>query len=117
MTPGVLLRLTACVVMLHGYANVSSEEAGGGYGENDASGFPSVPDLAGQSRESKDVERVAGGGDRTVEGDGKGSWISVPGDGGATVPVVERTGEAADEAGEGSAKPGECVGRRFKKCR
>ena len=116
MNPGVSLRLTLCLVLLHGYGHVASEEMNGGCQEEELRNAPSVPDMTGQVP-WKSVGKVARGEAGKVEGDGKPSGMSATGDGSTTVPVVDGTGEAVDEAGEDSETVGDCVGTRFKKCR
>ena len=117
MNLGMLFRVTFCLAMLLGHANVSSEEAGGEYRESDSSVPQSVPELAGQSPGLKSAGRVARGDDRSVEDGADISGMSTEGDGRATVPVAEGTGGAVDGTGQDSAKVGACVGARFKKCR
>ena len=114
---GVLFRLTVSLVILHGCAHVSSEEADGGYKEYDSRECPSVPEFAGQVPELKGVVKVVESDDEKVEGCGKDPGLSVKGYGKATALVDEGAGEVVDEAGEVVGRVGECVGTRFKKCR
>ena len=106
MNLSVLFRLTLCLVMLHGWVDVSPEEIGGGFSKNDSGEVQPLPDLTGQS------PGVAGAGIVASRKDG-----DVEGDGTATVPVVERVHEAVNQSGEESVTVSECVGTRFKKCR
>ena len=116
MNLGALFRLTLCLVLLHGYGHVASEEMNGGCKEEELRNTPRGSDMTGQVP-WKSVGEVAGGEAGKVEGDGKPSGISATGDGRAMVLVVDGTGEAVDEAGEDSATVGGCAGTRFKKCR
>ena len=117
MNLGMLFRVTFCLAMLLGHANVSSEEAGGEYRESDSSVPPSVLEMAGRSPGLKSAGRVARGDDGSVEDGADISGMSGEGDGRVTVPAVEGAGEAVDATGQDPAKVGACIGTRFKKCR
>ena len=113
----VLLRLTVCLVLMHGYGHVASEETDGGFKEGDPREYPSVPEMAGQDLAMGAVEEVVEGDDRRVEDEGNDPGMSVKGDGQPTDLPEEGTAEVVDETGEGFGKTGECAGKRFKKCR
>ena len=117
MNPGVSFRLILCLVMLHGWVDVSSEEPGGGFGENDSGEVPPMRDLTGQFPGVTNARIVAGCNDGNVEGDDGNFAVAAGCDRRATVPVVDRAHEAVEEAGRATATLGACDGRRFKKCR
>ena len=114
MNPGAWFRLALCLVMLHGQAAVSSEEAGRGDSGGDAGENPWVPGVTGRTPELKTAE-VAARGD--VEGDGNLPRMSAKRDGGTTVSVVEGSDPSVDATGEAPVLAAGCDGRRFKKCR
>ena len=113
----VLFRLTVCLVMFHGCGHVASEETDGRFREGGPREYPSVRDTEGQTLALGDVEEVVEVDDRKVEGESGSAGISVRGDGKPADPLEEGTLEVFEEAGEGFGKVGECVGKRFKKCR
>ena len=109
MRPGVLLRLIICLAMLHGGGHAFSEEVDNGEGD---SVEPVEPRVEG-------IERAAGNvvGGHDEEGGGRGPGTLVGSVGKAVEPVDGRAGEGADGAGGVFGIVGECVGKRFKKCR
>lgn len=113
----VLFRLTVCLVLMHGYGHVVSEETDGSFKGGDPREYPSVPETAGQDLAMGAVEEVVEGGDGKVEDGGNDPGMSVKGDGKPADLPEEGTVEVVDETGGGFGKAGECVGRRFKKCR
>ena len=106
MRPGVLLRLIICLAMLHGGGHASSGEVDNGEGDS------VEPRVEG-------IERVAGNvvGGHDEEGGGRDPGTLVGRVGKAVGPVDGRAGEGADGAGGVFGIVGECVGKRFKKCR
>ena len=117
MSPGVSLRLTLCLVMLHGWAGAASEEAGGGFVESDSGEVRLVPDVTGQSPGVQGGGIVAGRDDGNADGEDGGVAMAAERDGGTAVPVAGGAHEAVDATGAASAPVGECEGKRFKKCR
>ena len=117
MQSGALLRLTFCLVLLHGCGHVSSEEVSGRTGENDATEWNEQQLEGIGGAVDRVVRKVVKDHGRKVEGDGRDPEQSATGDARTTELVAEGAGEVVDEAGEIPGKVGECVGRRFKKCR
>ena len=117
MNSWVLFRLTVCLVLMHGCGHVASVETDGGFKGGDPREYPSVSEMAGQDLAMEAVEEVVEGDDSTVGDEGNDPWMSVKGDGKPTELSEEGTVEVVDEASGEFGKTGECVGRRFKKCR
>ena len=108
MKVGVPFRWTFFLVMLLGCDHVSSDETNGGHMEDELRKAPQVPDMAAQVPELSGVATALEGDDRFVEDVGTGSGTSAKGDGKASELV---------DADAVRAEAGDCVGRRFKKCR
>ena len=117
MSPGVSLRLTLCLVMLHGWGGAVSEEAGGGFVESDSGEVLLVPDMAGLSPGVEGGGIVAGRENGNAEGKDGNVAMAAERDGGTAVPAAGDAHEAVDATGAASAPVGECDGKRFKKCR
>ena len=108
--PGVLFWLTLCAVLLLGFGHGSSEERNGKIKEIGAAAW--------NEEKVEGAARAVDGGvavavthtDEQAEVDGAGPRKSDEGDGGATEPGDEGAGEVLVNVGE-------CVGKRFKKCR
>ena len=109
MRPGVLLRLIICLAMLHGGGHASSGEVGNGEGDSVEPVEPRVEGIATAAG------NVVGGHDE--EGGGRDPGTLVGSVGKAVEPVDGRAGEGAGGAGGVFGIVGECVGKRFKKCR
>ena len=106
MRPGVLLRLLICLAMLHGGGHASSEEVDNGEGDSVEPRVEGIERAAGN---------VVGGYDE--EGGDRDPGTLVGRIGKAVEPVDGRAGEGAGGAGGVFGIVGECVGKRFKKCR
>ena len=117
MSPGRLIRLTLCLVMLHGWAGAASDEVGSGLAKSDSGEVLLVPDSTGQSPEKDGGGIVAGREDGNAEGEDGGVAMAAERDGGTAVPVAGGAHEAVDATAAASAPVGECDGKRFKKCR
>ena len=129
--PGLSFRLIVCVAALHGWGTALSQvqhpesvcEGSGIERAGENSGV--CPNRNRNERKSEIGGRpVAGGAEAVVEGDDRrrangdrDREKSAPGEDGAAEPIdganVDRVGAAAEVSGA----VGECVGRRFKKCR
>ena len=109
--PGVLFRLALCAVLLLGFGHVSSEERNGKIKEIDAAAWneENVEDAARAVDGGVAVAVTHTAGQAEVD-DGADPRKSDEGDGRATEPVDGGAGEVLVNVGE-------CVGRRFKKCR
>ena len=117
MSRGALLRLTLCLLMLHGWASATAEEAGGRFGEGEPGEVQQVPYLTEQASGVTGAGIVANREDGNVEVDGGNLAMAAEREGGATVPAIERAPASVSATAEESAPVGECSGRRFKKCR
>ncbi len=124
---GLLLRLAACLAMLHAGGHAASGEASGGYGTN-AVGEHGGTHVRGSGIASGGGAAFAGAhGDGKREGGGGAPARPVIAARKAAEPVGRDAGEAAgDETADGDKTAGdeeasgpavECSGRRFKKCR
>ena len=108
--PGVLFRLTLCAVLLLGFGHVSSEERNGIFKEIDGAKW-NAEIVEGTARAVDGGVAVAvTHSDKKAEVAGADPRESDEGDARATEPVDEGAGEVLVNVGE-------CVGKRFKKCR